>query len=579
MPIRPASFLHWINSMSSRTFYLSLLLGSLVVVNIYFLYTIILPWFSNRNGKVTPIVPPPPSLPKPYHPPYYGVPKQRIPPSRRKFKSQVIDDYIILKSKTMQDQDLATLLNNCLPNTLDTTIEWYDLKYPHTFLITGDIPAMWIRDSTNQILPYLPFINEDLQLQSLILGVIETQADYLTYDPYANAFLRPWYATIDDKKNPAHGRVQDRVIPQYDSQYVWESKYELDSLGHFFELGNEYMTATGDTERVLGSKTWLQAVHRVLQVIHDQQRGTWEEEERFPRARVYKKPPFPIYENSSSSSSSSSFSQEEPMPLPLDKGYRFTRYSDRPTETLGANGLGGISQRCGLVKSAFRPSDDATTFPYLIPANAQISVQLKRLAQIIRTALISNKVDHHRKQLSDIAVEAQSLGDRIHQAIYAHAVVDHPVHGKIFAYEVDCYGSFILMDDANTPSLLSLPLLGFMERTDPLYLRTRSFLLSSSNPWYFKGKFGQGIGGPHTGYGMIWPISLLVQSQTSTDEDEIKIILDTLKRLASQSTHGWMVESFHKDNPKLFTRPWFSWANGLLGTTIADLDARFPHLL
>ncbi|KAI8334188.1 hypothetical protein BC941DRAFT_400228 [Chlamydoabsidia padenii] len=545
--------------LTTKTCCLLGLVTLLICVNIYFLYSIVIP--SKTPSSSLPVIPP-----TPYTPPYYGVPDQRIPPNQRKFTSNVIDDYIHHKAKTMADKDLVTLLKNCFPNTLDTTIEWHDLDFPHTFLITGDIPAMWIRDSTNQILPYLPFATQDKRLASLILGVLKTQGDYLHYDPYANAFLRPWYAT----SKVTNGRIRDRVIPQYDSQYVWESKYELDSLAHFFQLGNEYIETTGDSNGVFSNILWIRTVRRIFQVIHEQQKGTWETEEKGQPPRVLYNTshlPHPLshhYDN---------LTRDAPLPLPLDQGYRFTRMTDRPTETLGANGLGGISKRCGLVKSAFRPSDDATTFPYLIPANAHLSAQLKKLAQHIRTSFL------HQHQLKSIAAEAQTLGDTIHQAIYTHGIINHAIYGNILAYEVDCYGSYLLMDDANTPSLLSLPLLGFIDRTDPLYQRTRAFILSSANPWYFEGTFGKGIGGPHTGHAMIWPISLLIQIQTATDEDEIKILLDTLKRLASQATHGYMVESFHKDNPKLFTRPWFSWANGLLGATIADLDARFPHLL
>ncbi|ORZ26192.1 hypothetical protein BCR42DRAFT_458151 [Absidia repens] len=565
---------------TTRLVVLMFLLGVMVLVNIYFFYTIIIPSFSKVQPDPSrpPLPSSPPYTPYPSPPPYYGIPDQRVPVAQRKFKSQAIDDFITLKATTMTDKDLVTLLSNCFPNTLDTTIDWYDIAYPHTFLITGDIPAMWIRDSTNQILPYMPFATQDSRLQALILGVIKTQAEYLYYDPYANAFLRPWYATKaahTDSTPPLVGRLRDRVVPQYDARYVWESKYELDSLGHFFQLANSYMATTGDMESVLGNKRWIQAVRRIFQVIHDQQKGTWQMAAQ--HAKTHSNHPnqsknkiqFPFFNNDSTTATS----LNAPLPLPLEQGYRFTRMTDRPTETLGADGLGGIGQACGLVRSAFRPSDDATTFPYLIPANAQLSVQLKQLAQHIRLMGTSERA------LVDIATEAQMLGDAIHQAIYRHGVVNHGVYGDIFAYEVDCYGSVLLMDDANTPSLLALPLLGFVERSDPMYQRTRAFLLSPANPWFFKGKFGQGIGGPHTGHAMIWPISLLVQIQTSTDPDEVRALLDVLKRLAANATNGWMVESFHMDHPDIFTRPWFSWANGLLGATLADVDARFPHLL
>ncbi|CAO3611035.1 unnamed protein product [Cunninghamella blakesleeana] len=441
---------------------------------------------------------------------------------------------------------------------------------------------MWIRDSTNQILPYLSFIKTDQALKKLFLGVILTQASFLEYDPYANAFLKPWYAKTDQDHISA-GRLFDRVIPQYDAQFVWESKYELDSFGHFFQLSNEYMLVTGETASVMKNNNWLQATERILQVIHQQMKGTWElKNERLDKKHGKYYLPRPI--------NSTSMTLSKPNPLPIHHGYRFQRWTDRPTETLGAEGLGGVSKSCGLVRSAFRPSDDATTFPYLIPANAQLSVQLKKLGQIIRTSIHQLKEDQDLNintinKLNDIGKRAQTIGDTIHEAIYQHAVIDHAIHGKIFAYEVDCYGSFILMDDGNTPSLLSLPLLGFIDRDDPLYQHTRQFLLSSSNPWYFENESSstsihfRGIGSPHTGYGNIWPMSILVQIQTSSDEEEIKACLDILKQLAAKSTNGFMVESFYKDDLNIFTRPWFSWVNGLFGSMVMDLDTRYPHLL
>ncbi|KAF7721256.1 hypothetical protein EC973_005001 [Apophysomyces ossiformis] len=515
------------------------------------------------NSHCRPLPTPPPINNPPEH---YGIPDARPVKSERKFSSPAVDDFLSRVTQNMRDKDLAMLLNNCLPNTLDTTIEWFKAgKDPRTFLITGDIPAMWIRDSTNQILPYMIFAHNDTQIQELILGVILVQSTFLYYDPYANAFLKPWYAPSGSTQRGA----QDRVIPQYDPAYVWESKlkyehgnnkYELDSLAHFFQLANEYMEATGDYERVVTAEDWLKAVPRVFQVIHDQMKGTWEEEEEIDLYKLRR----PMHQPGA-----------VPEPVSLEHGYRFKRTTDRPTETLGANGRGGVSRWCGLVRSAFRPSDDATSFPYLIPANAQLSVQLEKLAVLLERA--SQSMITAPPQLADFAAEAKLLGNTIRKAIYDHAIVTHPVFGRIFAFEVDGYGSSLLMDDANTPSLLSLPVLGFVDVQDEIYLNTRAFVLSNWNPWYFEGNFGNGIGGPHTGKDMIWPMSLLMQIQTSTSEEEIKANLNVLKRLARKS--GLMCESFHKDNPSRFTRAWFSWANGLAGRTILHIMEKYPHLV
>lgn len=169
------------------------------------------------------------------------------------------------------------------------------------------------------------------------------------------------------------------------------------------------------------------------------------------------------------------------------------------------------------------------------------------------------------------------MGNTIRKAIYEHAVVSHPIFGQVFAFEVDCFGSQLMMDDANTPSLLSLPVLGFIDKNDTIYQNTRDFVLSEWNPWYFQGSFAQGIGGPHTGQNMVWPMSILMQIQTSSSEKEIRNLIDVLKRMAKK-TGSLMCESFNVNNPSRFTRPWFSWANGLAGTTILKVIEEFPHL-
>jgi meiotically up-regulated gene 157 (Mug157) protein len=176
-----------------------------------------------------------------------------------------------------------------------------------------------------------------------------------------------------------------------------------------------------------------------------------------------------------------------------------------------------------------------------------------------------------------IQADCREIGETVRKAIYDHGVVTHPIFGEIFAFEVDCYGSQLLMDDANTPSLLSLPILGFIGKTDPIYMNTRKFVLSDWNPWFFNGSFASGIGGPHTGQNMVWPMSLLMQIQTSTSEIEIIKLIDVLKRMA-KFTGNLMCESFDSDNPSRFTRPWFSWANGLAGSTILRIIQEFPHL-
>ncbi|EPB88321.1 hypothetical protein HMPREF1544_04905 [Mucor circinelloides 1006PhL] len=538
-----------------KTIPISLLVFFIVLMNLVMIFHYLLP---NNDPPLEPPVQHNRSKLPPYEPPYYGL--KLVRPKEKKFTSPVIEDFLDSLASTMKDKDLYTLLQNCLPNTLDTTVEWVgsDKKDPRAFLITGDIPAMWIRDSTNQITPYLRFVNQDQQLKDLVFGVIQVQASYLHYDPYANAFLRPWYAP--KKEGQKRGSTSDRVVPPYDPDVVWESKYELDSIGHFFQLTNDYIEATGDVERVVTSQDWLKAIPRIFQVLRDQMENTW------PSTQVKLFKP--------------NASLQDPEPVSLKDGYRFRRYTDRPTETLGEYGIGGITRKCGLIRSAFRPSDDSTTFPYLIPSNAQLSVQLIKLSEHIELYLQSARAQRESEVFHvqyNIGIKAKELGATVRRAIYEHAVVSHPVFGQVFAFEVDCFGSQLMMDDANTPSLLSLPVLGFIDKNDTIYQNTRDFVLSEWNPWFFQGSFASGIGGPHTGQDMVWPMSLLMQIQTSSSEKEIRYLIDVLKRMAKK-TGSLICESFNVNNPSRFTRPWFSWANGLAGTTILKVIQEFPHL-
>jgi meiotically up-regulated gene 157 (Mug157) protein len=147
----------------------------------------------------------------------------------------------------------------------------------------------------------------------------------------------------------------------------------------------------------------------------------------------------------------------------------------------------------------------------------------------------------------------------------------------IYAYEVDGFGNQLLMDDANVPSLLSLSYLGCCTANDPVYVRTRSFVLSDDNPYFFRGKAGEGIGGPHVGLHMIWPLGIIMRALTSNDDKEILNCLRVLKN--THAGTGFMHEAFDKDDPKKFTRSWFAWANTMFGELIVKLHEQRPHLL
>ena len=239
--------------------------------------------------------------------------------------------------------------------------------------------------------------------------------------------------------------------------------------------------------------------------------------------------------------------------------YRFTRKTDRSTDTLNNNGLGAPVNPVGMIVSCFRPSDDATTLQFLVPSNLFAVTSLRKAAEILS---VVNKDE-------ELAAKCTALADEVENAIKKYAVVDHPEFGKIYAFEVDGFGNALLMDDANVPSLLALPYLGDVDVDDPVYRNTRRFVWSTSNPYFFKGKAAEGIGGPHVGYDMIWPMSIMMKAFTSTDDAEIKQCIETL--MTTHNGTGFMHESFHKDNPSNFTRDWFAWQNTLFGELILKL--------
>ncbi|KAJ3186162.1 hypothetical protein HDU85_007601 [Gaertneriomyces sp. JEL0708] len=443
----------------------------------------------------------------------------RPPVSKRRFVCLAVEQ-VIEKAKTAFEEngkhDLAELFENCYPNTLDTTVQYHGLEGDtlDTFIITGDIPAMWLRDSTNQIAPYMRLAKNNQQMRELILGLINRQAKCLLTNVYANAFKR--------SRNQWGEWDKDFVRPPVDP-IVWEGKWEVDSVAAFLRLANSFYDATSDSTFI--NDDFIRAVNAILDTVKEQQRGSNEE-----------------------------------MDSPA---YMFKRVCDVGSDTLVMGGRGRPAKRCGryrgLVKSAFRPSDDATELPFLIPSNAMLSRELGRLSHTLQS------LNYHTSLAEDLLTVSSTISD----AIYAHGVLEHPKFGRIFAYEVDGYGNALFMDDANVPSLLSLPYLGFVGKDDPLYQRTRALVLSDSNMWYFSGESAHGIGSLHTGLGMIWPMSIIMQAMTSKNAKERDECLDMIIR--SSAGTGFMHESFHMDDPHKFTRSWFAWANSLLGELLVEV--------
>lgn len=448
-----------------------------------------------------------------------ALPFQRPSKYCRTFESPLVEKVIEDMKEKIIDKDLARLFENAFPNTLDTTVRWHvdgtvkhktskkswdsaAWKGAQSFIVTGDINAEWLRDSTNQLAQYQLLAKKDKEIYQLILGAINTQAEYVIGSPYCNAFQPPPPSGL----NPTLQGDGDTVHPIYEESFVFECKYELDSLAHFLSLSNQFHNHTGSTE-FLNSR-WLLALDTLLNVLTEQSKSTFDED-------------------------TGAYQGNE---------YRFQRQTNLGTETLGLSGVGNpLNDGTGLIRSAFRPSDDATILGFLIPSNAMISVELKRTAAILKSAGKAN-----------IAAQVLTWGETIEKGVWEHGVVTHKQHGQVFAFEVDGYGSSILMDDANLPSLLALPLLGFTSADNEIYKNTRKMILQKKgNPYFLVGDDFRGIGGPHVGLESAWPMSVLVQAMTSDDDEEIMRCLEAVKNV---SRSGVIHESVNVDASYRYTR-------------------------
>lgn len=444
--------------------------------------------------------------------PVKDFPVVRVPKEKRRFSSAVVESTINRMQHTIKDKELAWMFGNCFPNTLDTTVFFKEEhNRPDTFVITGDIHAMWLRDSSAQVWPYLPLIKEDKKLQQLIAGVINRQTKCILIDPYANAF-----------NDGPTGSEWDSDVTKM-NPWLHERKYELDSLCYPIRLAYRYWKESGDTAPF--DEKWLQAMKLAVETMKVQQR----KEGRGP--------------------------------------YSFMRKTTRATDTVPGGGYGNPVLPVGLIVSVFRPSDDATIFPFLIPSNVFAVVSLRQLAEM------STKI----KQDNEFAKECTALAEEVDAAIQKYAVQEHLHFGNIYSFEVDGYGNHLYMDDSNNPCLLPLPYLDERYQDNPVYQNTRKFVLSNSNPYFIKGKAAQGIGSPHTPHDYIWPMSIALQAITSSDAGEIKKCLSWLKNTHADT--GFMHESFYKDDPKKFTRSWFAWANTLFGELLLKIDKEHPELL
>ena len=427
---------------------------------------------------------------------------------KRLFTSQVVEQKLNEVASQLTNPKLAWMFTNCFPNTLDTTVH-FDKEgndgRGDTFVYTGDIAAMWLRDSGAQVWPYLPYAVADDMVKKMIAGTILRQFQLICIDPYANAF----------NDGPTGAGSHSDITGSKMKPEVFERKWEIDSHCYPIRLAYNYWKTTGDAS-VFGQE-WLESIQLTLKTFKEQQRKNG------------------------------------------NGPYYFLRVTDRQLDTKCHVGRGNPIKACGLIASSFRPSDDATTFEFLVPSNFFAVQSLRQAAEIL--TVVNAK--------EELANECTSLADEVEKALKKHAVVKHPKFGKIYAFEVDGFGNAFMMDDANIPSLLSLAYLGCVPANDPVYKNTRKFVLSEWNPYFFKGQAGEGIGGPHIGYEAIWPMSIMMRAFTSTDDKEIKMCIEML--MNTDAGTGFIHESFHKDNAENFTREWFAWQNSLFGELIIHL--------
>lgn len=396
---------------------------------------------------------------------------------------------------------LVEMFERCIKNTLHTTIHhWEDGT---TYVITGDIPAMWLRDSAAQIRPYVILAGQDSAMADMVQGLVERQLQFILIDPYANAF---------NEAPNGHGHQEDKTEM---SPWIWERKYEIDSLCYPIQLAYLLWKNTGRTEQF--NSTFQEAARTILTL--------WKREQRHEEA----------------------------------SSYRFERTDCPPSDTLVREGKGSETGYTGMTWSGFRPSDDACRYGYLVPANMFAVVALRYIEEIAIDVLND----------SALVRDAAELRKQIDEGIQRYGVVEHAEYGSMYAYETDGLGQHHLMDDANVPSLLSIPYLGYTHADDPLYQNTRRFILSTENPYYYVGQAAKGIGSPHTPDRYIWHIALAMQGLTAGDEAEKLQLLKLMA--ATDAGKGMMHEGFDADDPARYTREWFSWANMMFCELVMDV--------
>ncbi|TFK43339.1 Six-hairpin glycosidase-like protein [Crucibulum laeve] len=454
-----------------------------------------------------------------------GLPFMRPAPACRTFNSTAVEAIIEDMKSLLKDPDLARLFENTFPNTLDTTVKYFNQSENLAFIITGlmHYSAQWLRDTANQFAHYHSLLAVDPQLATLVKAVINNEARYVAQYPYCGAFQPP----PESRLAPTHNDWADGVTvnPPVNNQTVFEcKKYEIDSLCGFLKLSRSYYESTNDSSFM--NANWRAAIDQIFRVINEQSQATFDENFNFV-----------------------SF-------------YNWTGGNGALSPMVPNAGNGEPKAYTGLVGTHHRPSDDLSVFAFLTPANAMLSVELQHLADML----------DNTSQLRNISQQAKVWSTRIHDAIWKTTVVNN-----IFAYETNGFGGRYVMDDANVPSLLSLPYLGFLDKNQSAYVATRKLLLSRGNPYFAAGKMFNGVGGPHVDPWHPWPMSH-ISAIFGTDDDQE--ILKSLYTIANNTNGLGLIhesQSIYKGSD--FTRSWFAWANSYFAEMILDLADRKPGLI
>jgi len=485
------------------------------------------------------------------------VSSKRPEPDQRKFNSEVINNYITSLKDKFKDDDLFSIFENCFPNTLDTTVE-YDELNKDTFIITGDIEAMWLRDTSFQLLPYLDFMNKDKNLKNMIYSAINRQKKSILIDAYPNAFNK------ENKQSPfssdeTYKKVDGKIVKGM-TEKIWERKYELDSTMSTLFLHYNVQKITQDYSFI--DEDYLEMLQKIIILVEEQSIGTDEEDE-----------------------SKNGWS------------YYFQRSTSESFDSLH-QGRGNPGKTCGLIRSSFRGSDDATLLPFNIPENAFLVSVFQKTIRVLNSFKKTMRNAKIYRKIDIIIDKLDSISKTVNNSILKHGIIKNNKE-SYFAYEVDCYGNTYFMDDSNYPSLISLPFLGYFDELNnsnlySVWENTKKRVLSNNyNPYYFQKKTSikvkslngideieinvNGVGSPHTPRHNIWPLGLIMRGLTSKNELEIIECLLILKNSALNS--GFMHESFSVENPENFTRTWFAWANSFFGFFINNVIELYPNII